>query len=121
MKRSIVFTLFLLAIVGSAFATTNSINLYQDPIPPQPNPRSLTLCPASATISETDLAVYFDWSVGNATITVYDEANNMVDQIVVDTNSTAEVYIDNTTWNSGNYTIKISYGTTHLIGYFQIQ
>ena len=40
-------------------------------IPPSGQMNGLTTeFPTSATISDTDLAVYFDWSVGDATITV---------------------------------------------------
>ena len=121
MKRTLVFSLMLLLFFVGVKVNASEIPLTKDePIPPGPVPRSVTYFSASASISETDLAVYFDWAVGNATITVYDENNNVIDQEVVNTNSTTEVYIDNTSWSSGDYTLTISYGTTNLIGYFQI-
>lgn len=120
MKRTLVFTLFLLAIVGSAFATTSSINLYQDPIPPGPTPRSLTFLPVSATISETELAFYFDGNFGTAYITVYNESNQVVESEAIDTSIAEEMLIPTVEWNSGNYTIFVSYGSKTLKGTFQI-
>jgi hypothetical protein len=121
MKRTFVFSLmFLLFLVGAKAATTD-INLERDQPPViGPVPLSMTYYPVSATVNETELAIYFDWSVGNATITVYDDTNNVIHQEIINTNTYAEVYIDNTSWSSGDYTVKISYGTTRLIGYFQI-
>lgn len=78
----------------------------QLPIPPDDLPEPPVVTPhgpsiepsASATISDTELAVFFEWSVGNATITVVDESNNTVYMEVVDTNSTMAVYIPADTW-----------------------
>jgi len=121
MKRTFVFSLMLLLFVVGAKAGTTEIDLSKgQKQPPGPAPASLSYNPVSATVSETELAVYFDWSVGDANITVYDSSNNVVYQDVVDTDSTSEVYVPVTSWASGDYTITISYGTTNLIGYFQI-
>lgn len=120
MKRTFVFSLMLLLFVVGAKAETTGIDLSKQPPPPGPIPSSVTFNSVSATISETELAVYFESYVGDATITVYDSSDNVVYQEVVDTDSTPEVYVPVTSWSSGDYTITISYGTTDLIGYFQI-
>ena len=76
---------------------------------------------ASATIDATELDVYFEYGVGDATITVYDASNNVVYQEVVDTNSTSTVNIGLSGWSSGNYMITVTYGTTTQRGYFSIE
>ena len=119
MKRTFVFISFILFSLSSMFANTTDI-IFQDPIPPGPMPLSVFMNPVSASISETELAVYFDWSVGTATITVYDDTNTIVHQEVVNTNSTTEVYIPVNLWDAGDYSITVSFGSTNLSGYFQI-
>lgn len=103
------------------FATDVVIRKDDDPSPsPTPAHGPTILLPASATVDENTLAVYFDESVGDATITVYDSQNQVVYQTVADTETTTEVYIPVDSWGNGDYTIKIVYGTTHLIGEFQL-
>jgi len=121
MKRSIVFSFLLVLLTSSVFATTTAISLITNPTLPGPKPLSLTFLPVSATISETTLSVCFDFPVGNATITVYDASNNVVSQETVETYSTTEVFITTDAWASGNYTIKVSYGTTTLSGIFLLE
>lgn len=92
------------------------------PEPPVVTPHGSSIEPsASVTISDTELAVFFEWSVGNATITVVDESNNTVYMEVVDTNSTTAVYIPVDTWGSGEYTLTVTYGTMTQRGNFQIE
>jgi hypothetical protein len=121
MKRLIVFSFLFVLFTSSVFASTTEISLFKDPIHPGPKPLSLTLIPVSATISETELSVYFDSPVGNATITVYDANDNVVSQEMVDTYSTTEVFLATDIWLRGNYTIKVSYGTTTLSGIFLVE
>ena len=121
MKRSIALSFLLVLLTCSLFASTTEITLFKDPILPGPKPLSLSLLPVSATISETELSVYFDSAVGNATITVYDACNNIVAQETVDTDSITEVFIATDTWANANYSIKISYGTTTLSGEFLVE
>ena len=92
----------------------------KDPIPPQPESFS-QLIPVTATEDNSELAVYFEEAVGDATITVYDASNQVVYQDVIDTDSQSAAIIDISTWSSGVYTITISYGTTNLIGEFTIE
>ena len=120
MKRFILFAALSL-FLNNAFAG-NPIDLKKDPPPPPPYPTSFTEeLPVSASIDEMQLSVYFECSVGDATITVYDSTSQIVYQETVDTDSILDVFIDTNTWNNGNYTIKISYGTTHLIGEFAVE
>ncbi|MHB9140320.1 MAG: DUF3244 domain-containing protein [Paludibacter sp.] len=89
--------------------------------PSVPNVMTTLLPSASATISDTELAVYFDYSVGDATITVYDADNNVVYQETVDTDSTSEVSISVGNWFAGDYMITVTYGSTTQRGYFSIE
>jgi len=93
------------------------------PEPPIVLPHIMTtlLPSASATISDTELAVYFDYSVGDATITVYDADNNVVYQETVDTDSTSEVSISVGNWIAGDYMLTVTYGSTTQRGYFSIE
>ncbi|MEI8086363.1 MAG: DUF3244 domain-containing protein [Paludibacter sp.] len=119
MKRTILFTVFAL-LTFSMSAITKGIDLTKDPINPGPRPLSLTYIPVSATVDETELAVYFDMSVGNAIITVYDDMHQIVSQQTVDTTSISEVFIPTNEWTAGSYTLTITYGTTNLTGDFQL-
>lgn len=98
----------------------------QVPIPPDGGqktppsvPDAMTMEPsASATISELDLMVYFDYSVGDATITVYDASNNVVVQETVDSTSATSISVSN--WATGFYMITVTYGSTTQRGFFSI-
>ncbi len=103
------------------FATDIIIRKDDQSVPPKPVPLSLEIIPVSATIDETQLAVYFDWAVGNVLISVYDSTDNLVYQETVNTYSNLDVFVEADTWTSGSYTLKISYGTTNLIGEFQTE
>ena len=112
-----------LILAQVSFATDIIIRKDSQSPPPQPMPNSVTIgdIPVTATIDNTDLTVYFDWAVGDATVTVYNSANQVVSQQTVDTSSTLEVAMSLSNQSSGDYVVRISYGTTHLIGDFQIE
>jgi len=76
---------------------------------------------ASATIDAAELDVYFEYGVGDATITLYDAGNNVVYQEVVDTNSASAVSVGVSSWSGGDYMITVTYGTTTQRGYFSIE
>jgi len=112
----------LIFTVQGLFATDITIRK-DDPVPPpQPMPNFLTQgIPISATIDNTQLALYFDESVGEATITVYDVSNNVVSQETVDTNSSLSIFIASDSWGSGSYRVTINYSTTSLVGDFEME
>lgn len=116
---SILFVLFLnLPLI--AFAS-DDIDLTKIP-PPTPTPNTLSYeLPVSATIDDTQLTVYFESNVGNATITVYDEFNNIVALETVDTNNLKIVSIPSSDWESGDYTLTITYSNTGATGTFNLQ
>lgn len=89
---------------------------------PPTQPNGVAIIPsASAILSDTELVVYFDYSVGDATITVYDTNNNVVIyEQTVDTGSTSEVCIPVDIWPAGEYRITVTYATTTQRGCFQL-
>lgn len=77
-----------------------------------------SIIPVSATLNEFELVLDFSQSVGIAQITVEDQNGSIVYQDAVNTRSTRESVIETSGWDSGNYTIHISYGKTNLVGSF---
>jgi len=110
-------------ILAQVSFATNILIRKDNSVPPPDRLLSTlnTLYPVSATIVGTDLTVYFDSEVGVATVTVYDSANQVVSQQTVDTSTRLEVDMSLSNQSSGDYVVRISYGTTHLIGDFQIE
>ena len=89
---------------------------------PPAQPRMPIMEPsATGTISDTELAVYFGYSVGDATITVYDANNYVVYQATVDTDVSSAVSIAVGNWATGNYMITVTYGNTTQRGHFSIE
>jgi Protein of unknown function (DUF3244). len=120
MKQTILFTLFTLLMFSTSVAA-REIDLSKIPSTPGPRPLSLVYIPVTATIDESELAVYFDMNVGNAIITVYDDMHQTVSQQAVVTSSTTEVNISSSNWTIGNYTLTITYGTTTISGEFVME
>ncbi len=81
---------------------------------------SLNYIPVNADVVGSELIVDFAISVGTAYVSVVDNNGNLVYQTVVDTFSTSEVVIPVDGMSSGKYSLKITYGSTHLIGDFQL-
>jgi len=113
----------LLLVSQFSFATDIIIRKDDQSPPPQPMPNRIfvnTDIALTATVDNSNLAVYFDWAVGEATIIVYDENQNVVYRTVADTDSILDLFIPLDCWSTGDYTITISYGTINLIGDFQL-
>jgi hypothetical protein len=117
MKR-LCFLLFTLCCVLFVFANETPIDLTPTPTP-GPKPLSIVSLPVSATINEVQLAIYFDGSVGNATITVYDAFNQIVEQEILNTGNISEADFPIYLWDSGDYTLSISYGNKTISGEFR--
>jgi hypothetical protein len=121
MKRTIFLTIIFVLFTCVIAKAATAIDLTKTP-PPPPTPDVPTyMLPVSATIDASELAVYFESSVGDATITVYDESNNIIYQGVVDTNSEMSVSIPSSSWNAGNYSLSITFGTTEVTGDFVME
>ncbi|MDD3321193.1 MAG: DUF3244 domain-containing protein [Paludibacter sp.] len=59
-----------------------------------------------------DIMVNFNSPVGIATVSVYNSKSNLVYQIAVDTDNTAEVSIPVDFFKKGDYTVSVTYGST---------
>jgi hypothetical protein len=70
--------------------------------------------------NETDIALSFLYPVGVAQVTVENENGEVVYQEAVDTYSTLDASIDTQNLDGGVYTLKISYGSTNLVGEFEL-
>lgn len=81
---------------------------------------STTVNTVTATLNDPELIVDFSRPVGIATISILDETGNVVYQVSIDTNSTQGAVIDTSVFDSGNYTLKITYSRTVLKGTFQL-
>lgn len=82
--------------------------------------KSISILPVSVSITDTELGILFSKSVGVANITIEDQNGNVVYQDVLDTNSTNSTTIETGGFDSGSFTLTITYGTTKLVGSFQL-
>jgi gamma-glutamyltranspeptidase len=81
---------------------------------------SQSVIQVTADLSGSDLIVDFSTTVGTAYVSVVDKSGNVVYQTAVDTFSSSEVIIPVDNLSSGSYSVKISYGSTKLIGNFKL-
>lgn len=83
-------------------------------------PRVPVLIPLTADISPTELYLHFTTAVGVTDITVTDGDGVILHSALFDTEANSELYIPVDMWNSGDYTVTISYGSIILEGKFDI-
>ena len=81
---------------------------------------SKTFIPVTADLVGTDLIVDFNTTVGTAFVSVVDQNGNVVYQTTVDTFISPEVIIPVDGLSSDKYSVKIAYGSTNLIGDFNL-
>ena len=74
----------------------------------------------SVTQDEMGTSLNFDYPVGTSVVTVENENGDVVYQQAVDTYTTLDAYIDTQNFEGGVYTLKISYGSTNLVGEFEL-
>jgi hypothetical protein len=72
------------------------------------------------TQNETDVILNFLYPVDAAQVTVENENGEVVYMETVDTFTTLDAAIDTQNFDGGVYTLKISYGSTDLIGEFEL-
>lgn len=118
---SILFTSVFFLPLQSVFAVDVPL-AKTDPggIGPMMLTRSVSTIQVSAALNNTELTIDFSRSVGVAQITIEDVTGAIVYQEVIDTNSTLQTAIETGGFDSGNYTLRITYGTTNLVGTFQL-
>jgi flagellar hook assembly protein FlgD len=115
---SIFMLLFCVLSVQSVFAV--EVPLKKETTGQSTQTKSTSVLPVSVSINDTQLGISFSKSVGVVNITIEDQTGNVVYQDVLDTNSTRTTSIETGGFDSGNYTVNISYSTTILIGDFQL-
>jgi hypothetical protein len=108
-----------LVLAQLSFAGEVIIRKDDDP-DPTPGTRAPFFIPVTAFIDDNGLALDFIVPEGDATIKVYDAAHNIVYKEVLNTNINLNTLIPTDEWNGGSYTVTIHYGTTDLIGNFEL-
>jgi len=81
---------------------------------------STSILPVTASLNDPELDLNFSNPIGIVYVTVVDQNGSVVYSEVINTNSTLESVIETSSWNSGNYTLEIVYGSTSLSGSFQL-
>ena len=112
---------FLHISILDLFAGDIIIRKDDDPLPPIPIPRSSAYIPVTATEDNQTLEIYFLNVLGSVTIKVYDIYNQAVYADQIDTASVSEAMVDISGWVTGDYVLKIVYGTNQLSGNFSIE
>lgn len=108
-----------LVLAQSSFA--GDIIIRKDDEPDStPGTRAPFFIPVTAFIDDNGLALDFIVPQGIATIKVYDSSHNVVHQEVLDTNINLSTLIPTDEWNGDDYTVTIHYGSTDLIGNFEL-
>ena len=74
----------------------------------------------NVTQNETDVTLNFLYPVDAAQVTVENESGEIVYMETVDTFTTLDAAIDTQNFDGGVYTLKISYGSTDLVGEFEL-
>lgn len=118
-----IIAMILLSIIPFQTASAGYVQLKKD----NPNPGSepdYNLAPVSialeVTQNETDVTLNFLYPVDAAQVKVENESGEVVYMETVDTFTTLDAAIDTQNFDGGVYTLKISYGSTDLIGEFEL-
>ena len=118
-----IIAMILLSIIPFHTASAGYVQLKKD----NPNPGSepdYNLAPVSialeVTQNETDVTLNFLYPVDAAQVKVENESGEVVYMETVDTFTTLDAAIDTQNFDGGVYTLKISYGSTNLVGEFEL-
>lgn len=121
MKKIEFLTLLILLSVFTSISAKDVVIVKQNSGMQDPGrPRLPVLIPLTADISPTELYLHFTTAVGVTNITVTDGDGVILHSALFDTEANSELYIPVDMWNSGDYTVTISYGSIILEGKFDI-
>jgi len=70
--------------------------------------------------NDADVTLNFLYPVGTSQATVENENGEVVYQETIDTFTTLDAFLDTQSLDGGVYTLKISYGSTNLVGEFEL-
>lgn len=76
--------------------------------------------PVNMSVEGDELGLFFNNAVGDAYVTVEDANGAIVISTVLDTNSALEFYFPVDELEGGTYTLRVQYGSTKLIGEFNL-
>jgi len=117
------FGIFVLLISSISFQTISAGEVLLRPNGPiigDNNQRAPVRIALDIIQNDADIALNFLYSVGESQITIENENGDVVYQESIDTYTTLDAYIDTQNFEGGVYTIKISYGSTDLVGEFEL-
>ncbi len=108
---------FQTASAGYVLLKKDNMNPGSEPDYTQKAPVRIAL---DVTQNDADVTLNFLYPVGAAQVTVENENGEVVYQEAVDTFTTLDALIDTQNFDGGVYTLKISYGSTNLVGEFEL-
>ncbi len=117
------FSILMLLLFTLSFQTISAGEVLLRPTGPiidDNNQRAPVSIALDVTQNETDVALSFLYPVGSTQITIENENGELVYQGAVDTFTTLDAAIDTQNFDGGVYTLKISYGSTNLVGEFEL-
>lgn len=82
--------------------------------------RAVEVIPVSMSVEANELGVFFNYAVGGAYISVEDANGSIVISTVVNTTKDLEFYFPLDELEGGTYTLRVQYGSTKLIGDFNL-
>ena len=123
--NSFLFSFLMLLLCSLPFQTISAVDV---PLKPDMDPNATKgtyqMAPVSialdVTQNDADVTLNFLYPVGATQVTVENENGEVVYMETVDTFTTLDAAIDTQNLNGGVYTLKISYGSTNLIGEFEL-
>lgn len=113
-------TLFCIFSSQAVYAGEVLLRPDKDPIVGENKSYAPVSIALNVTQNETDVTLSFLYPVDAAQVTVENENGEVVYMETVDTFTTLDEAIDTLNFDGGVYTLKISYGSTDLVGEFEL-
>lgn len=115
-----IMTLFCIFSSQAVYAGEVLLRPDKDPIVGENKSYAPVSIALNVTQNETDVTLSFLYPVDAAQVTVENENGEVVYMETVDTFTTLDEAIDTLNFDGGVYTLKISYGSTDLVGEFEL-
>jgi hypothetical protein len=101
-------TILLCALTGVLLIGNNIIVSGENPDGPQPPVKAPAPSHVSVTQDIDELIVSFAQNIGTVTVSVEDEAGNIMYETTVAATAGSSLTIDTTGWDSGNYVLTVT-------------